>query len=503
MTGERPITRETAAVHAGPLPGRVDVAIVGGGAIGVFAALFLAREGVSVAVFEKGVVAGEQSSRNWGWIRQQGRDEAELPIMMEANRLWREVDAELGGATGLKECGVLYIASSEGELRKLEEWLPVARRHGLDTRMLGRAELDALVDRRGSNAPRHEWVGAMHTPGDLRAEPWKAIPAVAGLAARSGAIIRERCAVRLIETRNGAVSGVVTEAGRVACHAVIVAGGAWSSLLLRRHGIAIPQLAVKSIVARTAPMPEVFGGCAVDADDLEKRFAGRGRTPPRTPHAAVLCATRRQYVAELEPLEPAIGRTNGIYWAPTRTVWFFDEPAAVVTGEEHAGGGLEAFTIHHEATHQLFAEARPPAPAAAAAAGAGERCGFWAVEAVACYMETLAPMPHGWTVGGLDAGRVPAARQRLLEEGDYVPLAELAALGRAALQADDRLTWIYSQAAGLADFLMNGRGGRYREAFLAYLARVYAGTADADTLARLCGRTYAELDEEYRRHLAR
>jgi hypothetical protein len=50
---------------------------------------------------------------------------------------------------------------------------------------------------------------------------------------------------------------------------------------------------------------------------------------------------------------------------------------------------------------------------------------------------------------------------------------------------------------------MNGDRGRYREAFIEYLARIYTGTVDPDTLARLCRRDYADLDDDYRRHKAR
>ncbi|MCE2728180.1 MAG: hypothetical protein LW698_15665 [Planctomycetaceae bacterium] len=49
---------------------------------------------------------------------------------------------------------------------------------------------------------------------------------------------------------------------------------------------------------------------------------------------------------------------------------------------------------------------------------------------------------------------------------------------------------------------MNGQRGRYREAFVEYLARVYAGTADPETLSRLCRQKYADLDAAYRRHLS-
>ena len=64
------------------LPARVDVAVIGGGIAGVAAAYFLAQKGRSVAVLEKGLISAEQSSRNWGWCRQQNRDLRELPLMM-------------------------------------------------------------------------------------------------------------------------------------------------------------------------------------------------------------------------------------------------------------------------------------------------------------------------------------------------------------------------------------------------------------------------------------
>jgi hypothetical protein len=241
---------------------------------------------------------------------------------------------------------------------------------------------------------------------------------------------------------------------------------------------------------------QIFGGFAVEPADLEKRVRGRGRVMPRDAFAAVLCADREQYAAELGRLEPLAPRTDGLYWAPTRTAWFFAAAPDVAA----AAQATRAATIHHEATHQIFLELAPTGPRHQPLP-AGERSGFWAIEAVACHMESIRPTPFGWTVGGRDAGRVPAARGRLVEEGVHVPLAELAALGRKAFQADARLPALYDEVAGLADFFMNGRNGRYREAFLEYLSRVYAGIDDPDTLPRLCRRSAAELDAEYRDHL--
>ena len=62
------------------LPKKSDVVIIGGGIIGVSTALFLAERGVDVVLCEKGVLGGEQSSRNWGWVRVMGRDRREIPL---------------------------------------------------------------------------------------------------------------------------------------------------------------------------------------------------------------------------------------------------------------------------------------------------------------------------------------------------------------------------------------------------------------------------------------
>jgi hypothetical protein len=238
---------------------------------------------------------------------------------------------------------------------------------------------------------------------------------------------------------------------------------------------------------------QVFGAYAVEPAVLERRLAGRDRPTVHTPHSAILCADRGQYVSELEPLESRVGMTNGIYWTPTKTIWFFVDRAADPPEPDPV-------TIHHEATHQLFTEGR--ADAEKTRQLAGERCGFWAIEAAACYMESLRQTDFGWTVGGRDAGRGPAAKDRL-DDDFYVPFAELCGMGRREFQANERIQQLYSQIAGQADFLMNGAGGRYRESFVEYLARVYCGTADPETLARLCKRSHAELDDEYRRHVSR
>src|SRR2546430_10807116 len=69
-----------------------DVVVVGAGIVGCATAYFLARRGMRVVVVERGRVPGEQSRKNWGFVRQQGRDPLEMPLMLEANRMWRGRD---------------------------------------------------------------------------------------------------------------------------------------------------------------------------------------------------------------------------------------------------------------------------------------------------------------------------------------------------------------------------------------------------------------------------
>ena len=94
------------------IPDTADVVSVGGGIVGVSTAWFLARQGVDVVLCEKGYIAGEQSGRNWGWVRQQGRDPRELPMMIESIRIFSELENEIGESVGFEKGGCLFTANT-------------------------------------------------------------------------------------------------------------------------------------------------------------------------------------------------------------------------------------------------------------------------------------------------------------------------------------------------------------------------------------------------------
>ena len=237
------------------LPAHADVVVIGGGIIGTSTALYLAQRGVSTVLCEKGHIAGEQSSRNWGWCRKMVRDPREIPLVIESLRLWQGMNQMVEAETGFRTCGIMYLADRDEDLARLETWLDHAREYQLDTQIIDGAEVARRLP--GSGKP---WAGALYTPSDGKAEPQMAAPAIAAAARRHGATILTGCAARGIETAGGRVSAVVTEKGRIACGSVVLAGGAWSRLFCGNLGIDLPQLKVLGSVMRTEPLeggPEI------------------------------------------------------------------------------------------------------------------------------------------------------------------------------------------------------------------------------------------------------
>lgn len=235
------------------LPRQVDVAIIGGGIIGISTAWALTQAGLRVAVFEKGVLAGEQSSRNWGWIRSIGRDPAELPLAHRANHLWREIQQQVN--VGYRQVGLAYLGENASDHAGLQKWLDSAQQHPTGARLL----TGDAVHRVLAEPSKRPWTSALHSAEDGVAEPDLATTGIARLARAAGCQIFEQCAVRGLDRVNGRAAGIITEHGRVAAHSVVLAGGAWSRLMCGNTGVFLPQLKVHGSALRTQALPTDLG----------------------------------------------------------------------------------------------------------------------------------------------------------------------------------------------------------------------------------------------------
>ncbi len=249
------------------LPRRTGVVVIGGGIAGVSTALALAEKGAAVTLVEKGRIGAEQSSRNWGWCRTMGRDVAEVPLAIESVRMWDGMAERIGTDVGFQRAGALWVADDARKLEAHAAWLEQAGDYQVESRLLDADETAALLPDAG-----RRFAGSLHTPSDGRAEPQRAVPAMAAAARRLGAVILEGCAARGLDIAAGRVAGVVTERGRIACESVVLAGGAWSRLFCGNQGVGFPQLKVLGSVFRTAPMD----GPAMSVGGTHWAFRRRG-----------------------------------------------------------------------------------------------------------------------------------------------------------------------------------------------------------------------------------
>lgn len=311
------------------LPARADVVIIGGGIIGVFASYYLARRGVSVAVLEKGRIGAEQSSRNWGWCRQQNRDARELPMATRSLELWEQFAADTGEDTGFSRCGLFYLSNDDADLERWARWRDFAKTAGVTTHMLSGSE----ATERGRATGRN-WKGGVFSPTDGTADPGRAAPAVAAAMMKLGGSVHQQCAARGLELEAGRVSGVVTEAGTIKTRTVVLAGGAWASSFCRQLGIRFPVATVRQSMLRLAPVQQALPPALAGPNVAVTRrpdghyvlaISGRGRVDPTpqlmrfAPQFAPMFAKRWRNVFP--------GGLEGIRWGhETLARWKLDAP---------------------------------------------------------------------------------------------------------------------------------------------------------------------------------
>ena len=229
-------------------PNETTVVVIGGGIVGLVAALNLAERGVPVVVLEKGRIAAEQSSRNLGWIRKTLRSAKDMPLAKHAEQFWTELPQRTGMSVGYRQAGIMYVAKDEAAMSPYRKWLESVSDLDIPSRLVSSEEIKKMVP--GSSI---EWAGGLYDPEDGYAEPTLASTAIAKTAMAKGAIIVENCAARMLSLTAGKVSGVITERGEIKCDQVLLAGGLWSRRFLANHKVKLPTLQLTGSVLKTAP----------------------------------------------------------------------------------------------------------------------------------------------------------------------------------------------------------------------------------------------------------
>lgn len=246
---------------------------------------------------------------------------------------------------------------------------------------------------------------------------------------------------------------------------------------------------------------------------LQERFETAGRQSSsrrRKPMEVHYYATREEYQQRVAGKVPPNIETNGLYWQPDRTCYFYLNPAR-----------QDFATLFHEATHQIFdvdtTEARRVASRALAMKMRQkradewilcERSNFWLIEGLACYFESFSVGEDGTvTIGDPAYVRFDTARQRLLDPSFlfYMPAQQFFGLGKDEFQGHPQISPLYTQASGFAHFLMHYDDGLYRDDVIQLLAEIYRPDAqrilEEPSFSRIAGVSWTDLDHQYRIHM--
>ncbi|WP_373045154.1 glycine oxidase ThiO [Vulgatibacter sp.] len=222
-----------------------DSVVIGGGVMGSAIALRLSQAGQRVLVLEKAVPGAEASSAAGGILGAQIEGEADGPLFrlcLASREAYGALAAELRESTGIdvgyRHCGLLKVALAGDDLGPLAEKMAWQRRIGLEVEELAGEEVRRLEPDLAS-----EVAMGLHFPKETQIDPRQLVQALPLAAQRAGATFRAAL-VRKVLVEDGRAVGVELDGETVRAGAVVVAAGAWTSLV---EGIGLPHDAVKPV----------------------------------------------------------------------------------------------------------------------------------------------------------------------------------------------------------------------------------------------------------------
>jgi sarcosine oxidase subunit beta len=282
--------RPTIPGIAAPLGrGEVDLAIIGGGIMGLATAYELSRLGFSdVVLLEAHHLGWGASGRNGGGVRQQWSTELNIRLMQEAVEICRGFAQELGINIWMRQGGYLFLAKSEGQLQRMEKAIRLQNQCDVPTRLLDMREAQAIVP----EIDPGPFVGAAYNPTDAIVFPWPFLWGYAQAAGKRGVEIHTETPVTSLQhDDHGFV--LTTRKGTLRAKRVFAATGAFSPQLAAQVGVTLPTwpdrheiLSTEGLKPFLGPMVSVLDTGLYFSQSLRGELVG-GITLPEPRQSAV------------------------------------------------------------------------------------------------------------------------------------------------------------------------------------------------------------------------
>ncbi len=245
------------------VPAQARVVVIGGGIAGCSVAYHLAKLGWrDVVLLERRELSCGTTWHAAGLVGQLRATHNLTRLAKYGADLYERLEAETGQATGFRRPGSLSLARNAERMHELARLASMARCFDVDVEVITPAE----AGRRWPLLRTDDLAGAVWLPRDGRTNPIDTTLALAKGARQGGVTILENTAVTAIRTRGGAVAGVGTPRGDIACEVVVNCAGMWARDLGAMAGVAVPLHASEHFYIVTEPMDGVTADLPVLRD---------------------------------------------------------------------------------------------------------------------------------------------------------------------------------------------------------------------------------------------
>jgi 4-methylaminobutanoate oxidase (formaldehyde-forming) len=239
---------------AGPLPAHARVVIVGGGIVGCSVAYHLTKLGWrDVVLLERRDLSCGTTWHAAGLVGQLRSSHNLTRLASYGAVLYEGLEAETGQATGFRRSGSISVARTAERLIELKRGASMAKCFGVEIEVISPGEAGRLWPLMRTD----DLAGAVWIPRDGRTNPIDTTLAMAKGARLGGATIVENARVTGIRRGGGAVTGVRTEQGDVACEIVVNCAGMWGREVGRMAGVNVPLHASEHFYIVTEPLAGV------------------------------------------------------------------------------------------------------------------------------------------------------------------------------------------------------------------------------------------------------